>query len=192
MRKEEFHSVQNSSTFSVVQKRRILIILCRLNSAKLGSLFLKYNIQKDKEQYLVDTIAQNAIDVDVVVGDKNKKWNEDDKTLLFNVIQTASELRFPHMNNYYFVLDSKLIEFSMSNFKVEFSDVELDELSDNIKKDESGRIEYNITNQLFVPFDEAELKEYLHNIKRKVKITADIKYRISKDCVGAGISIVVD
>lgn len=96
------------------------------------------------------------------------------------------------MNNYYFVLDSKLIEFSMSNFKVEFSDVELDELSDNIKKDESGRIEYNITNQLFVPFDESELKEYLHNIKRKVKIIADIKYRISKDCVGAGILITVN
>ena len=147
---------------------------------------------RNKQQYLVDAIAQNGIDVDIVVGDKNKRWNEDDKTLLFNVIQTASELRFPHMNNYYFVLDSKLIEFSMSNFKVEFSDVELDELSDNLKKDEFGRIEYNITNQLFVPFDEAELKEYLHNIKRKVKITADIKYRISKDCVGAGISIIVD
>lgn len=147
---------------------------------------------RNKQQYLVDTIAQNKIDVDIVVGDKNKKWNEDDKTLLFNVIQTATELRFPHMNNYYFVLDSKLIEFSMSNFKVEFSDVELEELADNIKRDESGRIEYNITNQLFVPFDEAELKEYLHNIKRKVKITADIKYRISKDCVGAGISIVID
>lgn len=147
---------------------------------------------RSKQQYLVDTIAQNGIDVDIVVGDKNKKWNENDKTLLFNVIQTAAELRFPHMNNYYFVLDSKLIEFSMSNFKVEFSDVELDELSDNIKKDESGRIEYNITNQLFVPFDESELKEYLHNIKRKVKITADIKYRISKNCVGAGISITVN
>ena len=80
----------------------------------------------------------------------------------------------------------------MDNFKVEFSDVELDELSKKCRKNESGQIEYNITNQLFVPFDESELKEYLHNIKRKVKIKADIKYRISKECVGAGISITVD
>lgn len=147
---------------------------------------------RNKQQYLVDIITQNGINVDTVVGDKNKKWNENDDTLLFNVIQNASELRFPRMNNYYFVLDSKLIEFSMSNFKIEFSDVELDELSNNIRKDESGQIEYNITNQLFVPFDEAELKGYLHNINRKVIITADIKYRITKDCVGAGISTFVD
>lgn len=147
---------------------------------------------RNKQQYLVETITQNGISFDTVVGEKNKKWNEDNKTLLFNVIQTASELRFPRMNNFYFVFDSKLVEFSMSNFKVEFADVELDELSDDIRKDESGQIEYNITNQLFVPFDEPELKEYLHNISRKVIITADIEYRITKDCIGAGISITVD
>lgn len=147
---------------------------------------------KSKQQYLVDIISENEIDVDTVIGDKKKRWNEDNQTLLFDVISSASELIFPHMNNLYFVLDSKLIEFSMDNFKVEFSDVELDELSKKCRKNESGQIEYNITNQLFVPFDESELKEYLHNIKRKVKIKADIKYRISKECVGAGISITVD
>ena len=167
--------------------------VCFLNTILPWIKYEKFSYKnRNKQQYLVDTITQNGINVDTVVGDKNKKWNEDDKTLLFDAIPTAKELRFPRMNNYYFVLDSKLIEFSISNFQVEFSDVELNELSDQIKKDESGQIEYNITNQLFVPFDEAELKEYLHNIKRKVIITADIKYRISKDCVGAGISIVVD
>ena len=54
------------------------------------------------------------------------------------------------------------------------------------------RIPEDLTNQLFVPFDESELKEYLHNISRKVIIKADIEYRITKDCVGAGISITVD
>jgi len=147
---------------------------------------------RNKQQYLVDALAENGINCDIVIGDKNKRWNEDNKTLLLNVISNASELRFPRMNNYYFVLDSNYIEFSMENFKVTFADVGLDELSESLRKDESGQMEYNITNQLFIPFEEAELKEYLHNIKRKVKITADIKYRISKDCVGAGISIVVD
>ena len=147
---------------------------------------------RNKQKYLVDTISENEIDVDIVVGDKNKRWNEDDKTLLFNAIQNANELRFPRMNNFYFVLDSKYIEFSISNFKVEFSDIELDDLADDCRKDESGQLEYNITNHLFVPFEETELKEYLHNIKRKVKITADIKYRALKNCVGAGISIIVD
>ena len=185
-KKEEFASY----FVDVIQQN---LGVCFLNTILPWIKYEKFSYKnRNKQQYLVDTITQNGINVDTVVGDKNKKWNEDDKTLLFDAIPTAKELRFPRMNNYYFVLDSKLIEFSISNFQVEFSDVELNELSDQIKKDESGQIEYNITNQLFVPFDEAELKEYLHNIKRKVIITADIKYRISKDCVGAGISIVVD
>lgn len=185
-KKEEFASY----FVDVIQQN---LGVCFLNTILPWIKYEKFSYKnRNKQKYLVDAITQNGINVDTVVGDKNKKWNEDDKTLLFDAIPTAKELRFPRMNNYYFVFDSKLIEFSISNFQVEFSDVELNELSDQIKKDESGQIEYNITNQLFVPFDEAELKEYLHNIKRKVIITADIKYRISKDCVGAGISIVVD
>ena len=147
---------------------------------------------RDKQQFLVDAILDNGINADIVIGDKNKRWNEANKTLLLDSISTASELRFPHMNNQYFILESQLIEFSIDGFKVEFSDVELDELADNCRRDESGRIEYNITNQLFVPFEESELREHLHNIKRKVTIKANIKYRISKECVGAGISITVD
>ncbi len=186
LKKEDFESY----FVDLIQQN---IGVCFLNTILSRVKYKKFSYKnKSKQQYLVDAISQNYVNVDIVIGDKNKKWNEDNKTLLFNVISNASELRFPHMNNYYFVLESKFIEFSIENFKVEFFDVELEELSGNCKKNESGQIEYNITNQLFVPFDESELKEYLHNIERKVKIKADIRYRISKDCVGAGISIVVD
>lgn len=185
-KKEEF----TSYFVDIIQQN---IGICFLNTILSHVEYKKFSYKnRNKQQYLVDAVNDNSINVNLVIGDKNKRWNEDNKTLLSDTISNASQLRFPHMNNYYFVLDSSFIEFSIENFKVEFSDVELDELSDDIRKDDSGQIEFNITNQLFVPFEELELKEYLHNIKRKVKITADIKYRISKECVGAGISIIVD
>lgn len=167
--------------------------ICFLNTISPWIKHEKFSYKnKNKQQFLVDAISENGINADIVIGDKNKRWNEDNKNLLFDIISSASELQFPHMNNYYFVLDSKYIGFSIENFKVKFSDVKLDEMSEKLRKSESGQIEYNITNQLFIPFEEPELKEYLHNAERKVKITADIKYRISKDCVGAGISIVLN
>lgn len=145
---------------------------------------------RNKQQYLVDNIK--TLNIDTVIGDKNKRWNEEDKTLLYNVISNAKELKYPKMNNYYFVIDSKLIEFSIDNVKVTFSDVDLDAVSNKCQKDDSGKILFNVVNNFFIPFEESELKEYLHNTKRIVTILADIKYRISKDIVGAGIKIVSD
>lgn len=145
---------------------------------------------RNKQQYLVDNIK--TLNIDTVIGDKNKRWNEEDKTLLYNVISDVKELKYPKMNNYYFVIDSKLIEFSIDNVKVTFSDVELDAVSNECQIDDSGKILFNVVNNYFIPFEESELKEYLHNTRRIVTILADIKYRFSKDIVGAGLKIVSD
>lgn len=167
------------------------IVMFFIETIRLHVKYKEFSYKdRNKQQYLVDNIK--TLNIDTVIGDKNKRWNEEDKTLLYSVISDAKELKYPKMNNYYFVIDSKLIEFSIDNVKVTFSDVELDAVSNKCQKDDSGKILFNVVNNFFIPFEESELKEYLHNTKRIVTILADIKYRISKDIVGAGIKIVSD
>ena len=50
---------------------------------------------------------------------------------------------------------------------------------------------YNVTNDIYIPFEKAELTEHVHRIKKKAKIYVEISYKID-GIVGVGILIEQD
>lgn len=163
----------------------------------LNKIFKNLNFQKisfkerNKQATLINNFNSLHINGDILIGNRDRRWNEDDKSLLNDFTSKMINIEYPGINNYYFILDSNLIEFEFNNIRVEYSDLTWNEMLEYCHTDERGKISFNVTNELYIPFEKTELEEYMHNAKRKITIYADIKYRLRKSKVGAGIKIVL-
>jgi len=147
---------------------------------------------KTKQELLIKKVQQLGIKGDVVIGNRDRHWNEDNQTLLKDFTDDMVKIRYPRGANSYYILDSSLIEFSLENIRVEFKDLLWEEIDKKESKDNTGKFLYNITNNIFLPFEKAELQRYMECRYKKFIVTADVKYRFHKDKVGAGIRIVTE
>ena len=57
------------------------------------------------------------------------------------------------------------------------------------RTNEKGEIEFNVTNDIYIPFERDELIEHVHRIRKKVFLYATVHYRLDSDNIGAGIEI---
>ena len=88
------------------------------------------------------------------------------------------------------ILDGRKIEFSVSNIKVNYEAVPPEEILKHCKRDQDGNLCYNITNDIFIPFAENEVIEYVQNTQKIITVDVDIAYRITGEKIGAGFQIV--
>ena len=102
----------------------------------------------------------------------------------------ADHLKYPGGFNLYFILDGRAIEFSVSNIQVKYKDVSSDEILKNCKRGQDGKLQYNITNDIYIPFEENEVIEYVRNTQKVITVDVDIAYRITGEKIGAGFQIV--
>lgn len=62
-----------------------------------------------------------------------------------------------------------------------------DEINENSRIDEKG-IYYNITNDIYIPFEKDILKTHVQRTEKKLIITGIIEYKIIGEVIGGGIS----
>ncbi|MBD5104257.1 MAG: hypothetical protein HDT47_05280 [Ruminococcaceae bacterium] len=152
---------------------------------------VKYN-DRTKQKTLVTLIKDMDIDADTFIGNRDVFWGEEDKELLKNFTKNMKHIKFPNGNNHFYLVDHRLVHCHLSDISVEFIDLSYNEIEKQCKKDDDGRILYNITNDIYIPFDKAELEEHIQRIKKKIRVHAHIHYVIECDEVGGGIQIVSD
>ena len=152
---------------------------------------VKYN-NKTKQKTLVELIKENNINADIFIGNRDVFWGEEDKDLLKKFTENMNRIIFPDGNNRFYLIDHRLVHCYLSDISVEFIDLSYDEIEKECKKDDSGRILYNITNDIYIPFDKEELEEHVQRIMKKIRVNAQIHYVIERDIVGGGIQIVSD
>lgn len=142
---------------------------------------------KEKQKHLIELTETLDINPDVTIGARDVFWGEEDKEMLSKYTSSMRKVKFPGGYNFYFILDSTKIEISLENIKVEYEDLTWEQIENRCKMTEDGQITYNVTNDLYVPFEKDELLKHITNTKKKVLVYADIKYRISGEKVGTGI-----
>ncbi len=167
-------------------KSAIIKLLIGTLSPHMTTQTLKYD-QRIKQKTLMDMIEQQSVNADIVIGNRENFRGEDDPELLNKYCADMTRIKFDGGYNYFYLLESGAIEFILENIQVEISDLAQAEIEKECNKTSDGKLEYNITNDLNVPFELSELLEYVTNTQKNLKISADIKFRSGKNIVGAGI-----
>ena len=151
---------------------------------------VKYT-NRNKQEYLISLVNDNNVSPNIVVGQERKFWNEEDKEILNRFTQDMERIDFPNGHNYCFMLDGSKIEFEYLNVRIEFEDLTWEQIEDRYcKKNEDGTILFNVTNDIYIPFEKSEIIDYINKTEKLLKIYADIKYKEPDEMIGAGIQIV--
>ena len=145
---------------------------------------------RNKQISLIEKVAELKIQPTVVIGHRDTFWGEEDEKALQKFTEKLDHIKYPGGFNLYVILDGRKIEFSVSNIKVNYEAVPPEEILKHCKRDQDGNLCYNITNDIFIPFAENEVIEYVQNTQKIITVDVDIAYRITGEKIGAGFQIV--
>lgn len=91
--------------------------------------------------------------------------------------------------NVIITIQSERFYFNIKQLNIKITKLSLDECSEKIKQDEVGNYQYNVTNDIYLPFKKNELIQYLADSKCRILVDADVEYGFSDEIIGAGIFI---
>lgn len=168
---------------------QMMVVFLRRIIGNLAFEEVKYD-RKDKQKTLIDMVEGLPIVPDVVIGERDTFWQESDQKMLQKYTDGMRHLEYPGGYNYYFIIDSSKIGFSIENIRISYANEEAESILSRCEMRENGKYLLNITNDIFIPFSKDDLIKYVHDTEKVLTLSADIKYRIRADKVGAGMEIV--
>ena len=149
---------------------------------------VKYDY-KEKQKQLIDMVKGISINPNIVIGSRDNFFGEENEELLSEYTASMKKIKYPGGYNLYFILDSTLFQISITNIRIKYEDLTWDEITESCKMTDENTVSYNVTNNIFIPFEKSELIKHITNTKKKLLVYADIKYRTKADKIGAGIEI---
>lgn len=147
---------------------------------------------QNKQKQLIELVEKTGVHGTIVIGNREEFWDEENQELLMNFTEKMHRIEHPEGYNHFYILDGRQIEFAVDHITVTFEDLSDEEIAERCRNNEDGTVSYNVTNELFIPFDKEEIKEFVHSTWKKAKVTVDIHYRLSSETVGAGIEMTTD
>lgn len=126
---------------------------------------------------------------DTYIGNRDVFWGESDKDQLNEFVKGMVKITYPDGNNNFYIINHKLVHCSFSDFEIRLEDFTQQEIEEMCKTNVRGEIEFNVTNDIYIPFERDELIKHIHRIRKKVFLYANIHYRLDSDNIGAGIEI---
>lgn len=172
-------------------KSAIIISLLRVFSENIILDSISYK-ERDIQEKFIQLVKVSNINGDTYIGNRDIFWTEDNKYLLKEFVTNMEKITTSFGYNQMYIIDSSAFCFNVSNITVEFENLSEEEIEGQCRKDEDGKLMYNVTNDIYIPFEKEELKEHLNRIIKKVKINATVAYKTTKNVIGAGIEISVD
>lgn len=152
---------------------------------------VKYNCRKMQET-LIGLIEIRKINGDTYIGNRDVFWAEEDKDKLSRFVEGMKKIPYADGNNNFYIIDHRLVHCGFSDFEVKLEDLSQQEIDSMCKINEKGEIEFNVANDIYIPFEQEELIEHVRRIRKKVSLCANIHYKLDSDNVGAGIEIYIN
>ncbi len=174
-------------------ERYIMYLFFRKIKDHIKGKKFKYSYPNKQSDFiaLLDEMKK-TINLNTIIGNITDFWEEEKEDLLLNYTKNMENISYEGSSNYYIVLDKDLIELDISNINVEFDDLTWDDIQNNYCKVEEGILYYNVTNDIWIPFDKESLESYINKTKKKMCVYADVTVKIKKDIIGAGMCIVFE
>lgn len=150
----------------------------------------KYSYPRKQVEFIeVIESLKGDINPSIVFGNVGKFYNESVNDLLMKYMEDMKKISYKKCFKNFIVLDKDLIEVDISNFKVEFDDLDWSYIEKEYCKIEEGVLYYNVTNDIWIPFDKESLEIYINKTRKKMCVYADVTVKIKKDVIGAGMCI---
>ena len=159
-----------------------------ISSVKSRLKFKKINYKnKNKQEKFIKFIEKYDINGDTIISEK---WPfyfsyEEDKQLLSRYVEKMDKVEYPEGMNYYCIVDSSKFEFCIEDIEVVFNDLGEKEFKNYCRNSDENGLEYNVMNNIYIPFKYDELVQHMKNTQKIIKINATLKYKINEDVVGS-------
>lgn len=174
-------------------ERYIMDLFFRTIKDHIKGKKFKHSYTKKQVEFIeVIENLKGDINPNIVFGNVGKFYNESVNDLLVKYMEDKKKISYKKCFKNFIVLDKDLIELDISNFNVEFDDLTWDDIQNNYCKVEEGILYYNVTNDIWIPFDKESLESYINKTKKKMCVYADVTVKIKKDIIGAGMCIVFE
>lgn len=144
------------------------------------------------QETLIASIKNMGISGDTFIGNRDVFWGEQDKHLLDKFTKDMKQVKYPEGYNNFYIINHSLVHCVISDLEIEFNDLSQKEIEQMCKKTVDGKLEFKVSNDIYIPFERDELEEHVHRIRKKIRLYATIKSRLKSDKVGAGINVVFE
>ena len=124
------------------------------------------------QQSMIDIIEIHDLNPNTMMGTKDVFWEEEYRTLLKEYLEQKGIKKESLLNipNEFFFIDVPLTDIRISGFEVIIRELTPDEIMDSCKKDDDGNLLYNVTNDIYLPFEQNELFEHIQRIRRMIEV----------------------
>ena len=148
---------------------------------------LNYKL-KNKQETLID--LSKGINPDTIIACRETFWEEDDKNLLIRFTEGMNKICDKNNANNYYLINSSLIHFSVTNIQYSFKDCTVDDFNYLDIEIKDGKYYYSrIGTELKASFTKEEMFEYLKKTLKHLVITFDVNCAVKSDIVGCGIIV---
>ena len=112
------------------------------------------------------------------------------KLMIFRAFEaTKTKIKVPNIGNILIAVQKGLIYCKVTDVYIEIDLPNINEMFKPLKKNADGLFLFDITSDISLPFSESELKQYISNKNRVIRIYATVEYGFGADIIGAGINI---
>ena len=87
-----------------------------------------------------------------------------------------------------YLIDHTKLKCHIDSIGVSIDDPQKEDIAHRWKE-ENGMVLYNVTNSIYIPFEQKEFADYIHRAYKKVRITMTVSYKYEDTQIGAGIII---
>ncbi|MBP2027301.1 hypothetical protein J2Z35_001095 [Acetoanaerobium pronyense] len=138
--------------------------------------------------YLFDLIESHDIKVNTLIGYKSK-FSSYEKELEFKKLEDKSnKIKTPQSSNIVVAIDSNEILINFTKCEIEIKDINLEEKFEKLEKDDKGRLLYNITNDIIIPFEREELQSLISDTQKEISLKIEYQYQVNEKISGAAIT----
>ncbi|WP_338658366.1 hypothetical protein [Paraclostridium sordellii] len=130
-----------------------------------------------------------SFSIDTLIGYKDSMYGKNRFDDFKEYEKDKIKIKAQGFNNLIIAISSKKLYIKVINISVEIKDIDFKEYCKEINKNEKDEYMYNIANDIYIPFTEEELKEYIANSRKHIFIKASIEYGIDNGEIGFGIFI---
>lgn len=147
--------------------------------------------QKGKVSSFLSEV-KNIGSIDTVVGNLNLFSSEEDNEVFKKFCKGKNIINDTNYGDKIIAVNSNLLRIMITDINVHLSDYSEIDLKNICELDEQGNYLYNITNSIFIPFKKEELMEHIHNTKKILAITSNIKFITKSEKIGGGNNVSFD
>jgi hypothetical protein len=144
------------------------------------------------QQTIIESISSASINPAIMIGGNDIFWMEKDKNQLRDYLERhgITTIRDLYCRDEYFFIDPSQTRVDFCRFNVVIRDLTFSEIMNSCEMDEEGKILYNVTNDIYLPFEKEEIVDHMHRTRKMIEIYADLLNNTGE--ITAGLHFVVE